>query len=115
MDGGEALQIEPVEAASQLIVLPPDDGGANGPPARRIARQAEIEGQVEGNGDRRASVLAGVPDELGASHPFDVGRVDHGQGARREPGVDPLMKPAEGGIGRDLVALVARDRAAQLV
>ena len=60
-------------------------------------------------------MLSCSSDELGASHPLDVGRVDHRQGARREPGVEPLVKPSEGGIGRLLVGLVARERAAQLV
>src|SRR2546422_721184 len=43
----EALQIQPFEAATQLIVLPPDDGGRNGPRARGVPCQAEIECQVE--------------------------------------------------------------------
>ncbi len=115
VDGAESLQVQPLEAAAQLIMLPPDDGGANRPPARRVPRQAEVERQVEGNRDCRASVLTGFPDELGASHPFGIGRVDHGQGTRREPGVEPPVKPAEGGIGRVLVGFVAGERAAQLV
>src|SRR5438067_5175802 len=114
VDGSEALEVQPVEAAAQLIVLPPDDGGANGPRARRISRQAKIEREVERDRDRRASLLSCSPDEFGASHPFDVGRVDHRQGARREPGVEPLVKPSEGGVGRVVVALVAGERAAQL-
>src|SRR5437899_3376819 len=115
VDGSEALEVQPVEAAAQLIVLPPDDGGANGPRARRISRQAKIEREVERDRDRRASPLSCSPDEFGASHPLDVGRVDHRQGARREPGVEPLVKPSEGGVGRVLVPLVAGERAAQLV
>src|SRR6266516_3258132 len=102
VDGAESLQVQLLEAAAQLIMLPPDDGGANRPPARRVPRQVEVERQVEGNRDW-ASVLSGFPDELSASHPFGIGRVDHGQGARREPGVEPPVKPAEGGIGRVLV------------
>src|SRR5438132_9911649 len=115
VDGSEALQVKPVEAATQLIVLPADDGGANGPRARRVSCQAKLERQVERDRSRRASVLSCSSDELGASHPLDVGRVDDRQGARREPGVEPLVKPSEGGIGRLLVGLVARERAAQLV
>src|SRR2546426_12449409 len=40
--GAEALQVQPVEAAAQLMVLPPDDGGADGPPTRRGPPEAEL-------------------------------------------------------------------------
>src|SRR6266699_1528616 len=33
VDGAESLQVQPREAAAQLIMLPADDGGANRPPA----------------------------------------------------------------------------------
>src|SRR2546423_893884 len=94
VDGSEALQVKPVEAATQLIVLPPDDGGANGPRARRVSCQAKLERQVERDRGRRASVLSCSSDELGASHPLDVGRVDHRQGARRDP---PRGRPPRAG------------------
>jgi len=68
----DALQIQPFEAATQLIVLPPDDGGGNGPRARGVPCQAEIEWQVEDDGDRRSAVATGAPDELGTSHPFEL-------------------------------------------
>src|SRR2546425_926355 len=111
----EALQIQPFEAATQLIVLPPVGGGGNGPGGRGVRCREEMGGRVEDEGARRSAVATGAPDELGTSHPFDVGRVDHGQGARRESGIEPLVKPVEGGIGRLLVALVAGERATQLI
>ena len=82
---------------------------------RRVPQKAQIERQVEGNRDRRASVLAGSPDQLAPSHPFDVGGVNHRQDACRQSRIEPSVEPVEGGVGRVLVGLVAGERPAQLV
>src|SRR3989442_15108632 len=57
--GAEALQVQPVEAAAQLLVLLSDDGGADGAVTRRVPREAELERQGEDDGDRRSAVPAG--------------------------------------------------------
>jgi len=111
----EAFQVQPVEALPQLIVLPPDDAGADAALSCRAPCQAQVERQVEGNRDRRAAVLARPADELGPSHPVEVCGVDHGQGARLEPRVDPAIEPLEGGIRRPLLGLVAGQKAAQSI
>src|SRR5437868_15435787 len=58
VDGSEALQVKPVEAATQLIVLPADDGGANGPRAQ-IGR-ASCRERVESAGGAGAVKTEGV-------------------------------------------------------
>src|SRR5712691_6919735 len=115
MDGGEALQVEPINVAGHLSNLPADDGRVDGPRTRGVACEAHVQRQIEDDRDRQASVPVAQRDQVTALHPVDVRGIDHRQAAGSEASVEPFAKPGEGCIGGPLVALVPGHKAAHTV
>src|SRR2546423_11231916 len=59
VDGAEALQVQPLEVAAQLVALTADDRGGDRPGAGGVPLKAKVQGQGEGNGDGCAALAAG--------------------------------------------------------
>jgi hypothetical protein len=113
VDLAEALLVELPEGAAELVALPADHRVAEVAvcPAG-VAVQADPLGQVEHDGHRQHVVVAGQGDQLAPGLRLHVGRVDHGQPPRPQPGAGDVVQHVEGvGAGR-LVVLVVGDQAA---
>lgn len=107
----EALALQVTEGAPQFAGVPGDDAachaGAVG--ALRVARGADLLGDVEDDGDGQHVVLPCQVDQLLAALLLDVGRVDDGEPPGREALARDVVEHVERVAADALVVLVVGD------
>jgi hypothetical protein len=95
--------------------LPPDHGGADGPPPGCVARETDLGRQGEDDGHGWPS---GTPSEAEGRRPtekVDIGRIHDGQETGLESVPDRQVEEVERRIGNALVRLVSGEQPSKTV
>lgn len=114
VDLAEALALQTAQRAAQLPAVALDDVAGHVGTVRtaRVAREADLFGQVEDDRDRQHVVLPGQLHQLTAALRLDVGGVDDGQPSGGQPLARDVVQDVEGVPAGALVVLVVGDEAA---
>lgn len=110
----EALALQSAQRTAQLAPVALDDvaGHVRAVGPLRVAREADLLGQVEHDGDGQHVVLPGQLNELLAALGLHVGGVDDGEPSGREALARDVVQDVEGVTARALIVLVVGDEAA---
>lgn len=104
MDGSVALDLEIGLQVAEVLDLLPDHPCRYRMWPGRVAGKANLQGQLDYDGDERTVVAMGVPGKSGSLRSAGVGGVDHGQQAGGGTLGHQLVDPLEDVI----VSLLAR-------
>lgn len=114
VDLAEALTLQAAQRTAQLPAVALDHVAGHVGTVRpgRVAREADLFGQVEDDRDGQHIVLPGQLHQLAAALRLDVGGVDDGQPSRGQALARDVVKDVEGVPAGALVVLVVGDESA---